>query len=134
MRGESGLRGVTPNRGPIVDYDLGVGDGGLERRDRRDERVRAERWELLERIDRSLEPAFVVLSGIWIALVVVELAMGGLPRSLEVLVWVIWGLFVLEFAVGLVIAPERLRYVRERWLTVLSLVLPAFRILRVASA
>jgi voltage-gated potassium channel len=96
--------------------------------------VRAERWTLLERIDRSLEPVFVVLSGVWIALVVAELALGGLPRSLEVLVWVIWGMFILQFAGGLVLAPDRLRYLRTHWLTALSLVLPALRILRIASA
>lgn len=96
--------------------------------------LRAERWALLERIDRSLEPVFIVLSAIWIALVVVELAMGGLPRTLDVLIWVIWVLFIAEFLVGLVIAPDRLRYLRRSWLTALSLVLPALRILRVATA
>jgi voltage-gated potassium channel len=85
-------------------------------------------------VDRTLEPAFVALSAAWIALVVAELAIGDLPRSLDILIWVIWGLFVLEFAAGILLAPDRLRYVRANWLTVLSLVLPALRILRLAAA
>jgi voltage-gated potassium channel len=102
----------------------------------RDDRaaLREERWQLLTRLHGSLDPVFVALSGVWIVLLVVELAGGGLPRSLDVLVWLIWGLFIAEFAIGLIIAPDRLLYVRRRWLTALSLLLPAFRILRVATA
>ena len=98
------------------------------------EALRQERWALLARLHGALDPVFVVLSAVWIALLIVELAGDGLPRSLEILVWVIWALFIAEFAVGLLIAPERLQYVRTRWLTALSLVLPAFRILRLATA
>lgn len=96
--------------------------------------LRRQRWELVGRLYRALEPAFVALSVVWVALVVWDLALGGLPRSLEVLVYVIWGLFIVEFLTGLAIAPSRLVYVRHRWLTVFSLVLPAFRVLRVFSA
>jgi voltage-gated potassium channel len=96
--------------------------------------LRRERWDLLARIHGALDPVFVALSAVWIALVVVELAGDGLPRSLEVLVYVIWGLFIVEFAVGLLIAPSRLQYLRARWLTALALILPAFRVLRVLTA
>lgn len=110
---------------------------GADLTDDRDEsttRLRDERWALLERVDRTLEPVFVALSAAWIALVVAELAIGDLPRTLDILIWVIWGLFVLEFAAGLLLAPDRMRYIRANWLTVLSLVLPALRILRLAAA
>lgn len=98
------------------------------------EALRHERWELLARIHGTLDPVFVALSAVWIILLVVELVGDGLPRSLDILVWVIWGIFIAEFAVGLLIAPDRVRYARTRWLTALSLVLPAFRILRVLAA
>lgn len=97
-------------------------------------RLRRQRWELVRRLYRGLEPAFVVLSAVWIGLVVVELGVGDLPRLLEVLVYVIWGLFILEFIIGLVIAPSKGVYLRHRWLTLLSLVLPAVRVLRLAPA
>jgi voltage-gated potassium channel len=102
-------------------------------RDRTRRALRRQRWQLLARLHRALDPVFIVLSAIWLILVVIELATGALPRSLEIVVWVIWGLFVAEFLAGLLIAPARSLYLRKRWLTALSLVLPAFRIIRVAS-
>ena len=95
--------------------------------------LRRQRWQLLARLHRALDPVFVVLSAIWLILVIIELATGALPRSLEIVVWVIWGLFVAEYLAGLLIAPTRSLYLRKRWLTALSLVLPAFRIIRIAS-
>ncbi len=71
--------------------------------------LRRQRWALLGRITRTLEPLMVALSAIWIALLVVEFASGDLPRSLEVLVWAIWLVFGLDFAVKLLIAPDRIR-------------------------
>lgn len=76
----------------------------------------------------------VALSAMWIALLVVDLANDGLPRSLDVLMWAIWLIFGVDFAVKLLIAPERVRFLRGNWLTALSLVLPALRILRLAAA
>lgn len=102
--------------------------------ERVDAELQRERWALLARIHGALDPVFVGLSAVWIALVVVDLVGNGLPRSLEILVYVIWGLFILEFGAGLLIAPSRGRYLRERWLTALALILPAFRVLRVLSA
>lgn len=89
---------------------------------------------LVGRLYRALEPLFVGLSAIWIALIVAELGLGGLPRSLEILVYVIWGLFILEFLTGFAIAPSKRVYLRHRWLTLLSLILPALRVLRLAPA
>ena len=101
--------------------------------DRTQRALRRQRWQFVARLHRALDPVFVVLSAIWLTLVVIELATRALPRSLEFVVWVIWGLFVAEFLTGLLIAPGRWVYLRKRWLTALSLVLPAFRVIRVAS-
>lgn len=98
-----------------------------------DKAVRRQRWRLLARLHKSLEPLFVALSIIWVVLVVVELVGGGLPPSVELLVWAIWGLFVGQFALGLLIAPSRARYLRAQWVTALSLLLPALRIIRLAA-
>jgi voltage-gated potassium channel len=75
----------------------------------------------------------VVLSAAWIALLVVELLNDGLAPTLDRAVWLIWGLFILDSAVRLLIAPDRLAYLRSQWLTLLSLALPALRILRLAA-
>lgn len=105
-------------------------------RDHDDERsaLERERWELLRRVTRALEPVMVVLSVAWIALLVAELVNRSLPRSLEILVWAIWLLFAVDFGFRLLIAPSRSAYLRRNWLTALSLVLPAFRVLRLGTA
>ena len=97
------------------------------------ELLRDERWALLGRVSRSLEPVMVVLSAAWIALLVVELLNDGLAPTLDRAVWVIWGLFILDSGVRLLIAPDRRAYLRTQWLTLLSLALPALRLLRVAA-
>lgn len=93
-----------------------------------------ERESLLENIHSTVESVMVVLSAAWIALIVAELVTGDLPRSLTIAVWVIWGVFVADFLVEFTIAPAKITYLRTHWLTVLSLALPALRILRVFAA
>ena len=69
---------------------------------------------------------------VWLALAVIDITEGGLPRGLLIVSMAIWGLFVAEFAIRTLIAPDRLRYVRKNWLTAISLLLPALRIFRIA--
>jgi voltage-gated potassium channel len=99
-----------------------------------EEALSRERWALLESVSRTLEPVMVVLSAVWIALLVGELLNRGLPRTLDLFVWVIWAIFIADFAAKLLIAPERVTFLRRNWLTLISLFLPALRILRVAAA
>ncbi|MEO5965639.1 MAG: ion transporter [Candidatus Limnocylindrales bacterium] len=96
--------------------------------------IEGERETLLEHVHAAADRVMVMLSIAWIGLLVAELVGGGLPRSLDVAVWVIWAIFALDFAVEFVIAPRKVRYLRTHWLTVLSLALPAFRIVRVFGA
>jgi voltage-gated potassium channel len=46
----------------------------------------------------------------------------------------IWALFLLAFALELALAPHKLLYLKEHWLLVVSLAIPALRILRVLRA
>lgn len=96
--------------------------------------VHEERQSLLEQIDAALDRPMILLSAAWIGLLVVEFVGEGLPPSLDVAVWVIWGIFVLDVLLEFTVAPIKSQYLRTHWLSVLSLVLPAFRILRIASA
>jgi voltage-gated potassium channel len=52
----------------------------------------------------------------------------GLSPQLQALSNVIWALFVLQFVVELIVAPHKTTYLRHHWLTAISLLLPAFRI------
>lgn len=96
--------------------------------------VARERETLLDHVNRALEGVMVLLSIAWIALLVIELVGGPLPALLEVALWVIWGLFVLDFLLEFTIAPSKGRYLRTHWLTVVSLALPALRVVRAIAA
>ena len=58
----------------------------------------------------------------------------GLPRLLNLLSTVIWVIFIVDFVIRLILAPHRGRYLRTNWLTAVSLLLPALRLLRVFGA
>jgi voltage-gated potassium channel len=93
--------------------------------------LQVERYALLEQVVGALDGPMTVLGFIWLVLVVVELT-AGLSPLLTTLNHLIWGLFVLHFLVELVIAPRKGAYLRGHWLTALSLLLPALRVVRVA--
>ncbi len=92
-----------------------------------------ERWELLGQVDDLLETPMIVLSFVWLGLMILDFTTG-LSRSLEILSYAIWALFILQFLLGIVIAPSRAAYLRRNWLTAIALLLPAFRVLRVFRA
>lgn len=98
--------------------------------DRDDGLLNAERQGLLRQVEDWLETPMIVLGLIWLALLVVEL-IWGLPRLLELLSTAIWVIFIVDFVVRLTLAPHRLRFLRENWLTAVSLTLPALRLLKV---
>lgn len=92
-----------------------------------------ERWALLHEINEVKDTPLVVLSLIWVGLLILELA-GGLTGFLPTLVLVIWGVFILDFVIEFIIAPRKLVYLRNSWLTAIALVIPAFRMLRIFPA
>lgn len=94
--------------------------------ERHDER---ERWRALRDLEHWLERPMVYLGVLWLALLVIELTRGMTP-PLQVAVAVIWAVFVLDFVLRLVLAPDRRRYLAHNWLTVISLLVPALRLLR----
>jgi voltage-gated potassium channel len=92
-----------------------------------------ERWELLEHINNLTDKPLTALAFVWLWLLILDLT-SGLDTWLAILSSVIWGLFALDFLIEIVIAPDKREYLRYNWLTALSLVLPAFRILRIFRA
>jgi voltage-gated potassium channel len=69
------------------------------------------------------------LAFVWLLLVIADLTTG-LGTAAETASNAIWVLFILHFVLEFWIAPAKLRYLRRNWLTVIALVLPAFRALR----
>jgi voltage-gated potassium channel len=90
-----------------------------------------ERYALLRTLEDALETPMVALAFVWLTLLVAELVWGEL-RLFAVIGSVIWVVFIVDFAVKLVLAPRKLAYVRRNWLAAVSLAIPALRVFRIA--
>lgn len=89
-----------------------------------------ERYELLQRLEDWLETPMLVLAFVWLALLIVELLWGESPWF-EIIGTTIWIIFLLDFAVELVLAPRRGAYLKRNWLTAFALLIPALRLFRI---
>lgn len=89
-----------------------------------------EQNEILQQVEDWLEIPMLLLSFVWLALFLVEL-IWGLSPLLDALGITIWITFILNFALELFLAPRKLSYLKRNWLIVISLMLPALRVLRV---
>ena len=89
----------------------------------------SERNKLLRSIEKLLEGPMVFLGFVWLALLIVEL-IWGLPLAVEYFSLIIWGLFIVDFLLKFVLAPAKKTFLRQNWLTAISLIIPAFRIFR----
>ncbi|HEX6316926.1 MAG TPA: ion transporter, partial [Gemmatimonadaceae bacterium] len=94
------------------------------------EALERERYELLQRLEDWLETPMLVMAFVWLALLIVELTWG---ESLwfEIVGTIIWVIFLLDFAVELVLAPHKAAYFKRNWLTAISLLVPALRLVRI---
>jgi voltage-gated potassium channel len=88
-----------------------------------------ERWNLLITLKNSVSPFMDGLAFIWLGFTIYELSRG-LSPLLENIVTIIWLIFALHFFIELILAPKKRVYLKHNWLTALSLILPAFRVLR----
>ncbi len=89
----------------------------------------AERWATLDQLERWIEVPMMVLSFGWLALVLAELVWGG-SRLFDVFGTVIWLVFIADFGLRFVIAPNKAVFLRNNVITIVALALPAFRMVR----
>ena len=93
------------------------------------------RERLAALLERRLDIPMSVLALVWALLVAYELVAPNSQRDeLTLLGNLIWAVFVIEFATKLWVSGKPLRFLRRRWPSVLFLLLPALRILRVIRA
>jgi voltage-gated potassium channel len=85
------------------------------------------RWRALARFEQHVEPIMAWLGLVWLGLFILDMT-AGLNPLLGGLSTIIWILFIADFAVRLLLAPHRLTFLRRRWLTALSLIVPALRV------
>ncbi len=87
------------------------------------------RWKLLEDLDDWLRAPMLLLSLAWLAIVIWELV-SGTSALLESLGTIIWIIFIAEFAIRFLLAPDKLPFLKSNLLTIVTLVIPALRLFR----
>ena len=93
------------------------------------------RERLAALIENRLDWPMAVLALVWALLVAYDLVAPANQReTLDLVGNVIWGVFVVEFVVKLVVSGRPARFLRKRWPSLVFLVLPALRMLRVIRA
>lgn len=88
-----------------------------------------QRYRQLNRLEAALEVPMFVLSLAWLWLLVVEIARGLTPWQ-ETAALLIWGLFVFELALKLLLAPRKRAFLKRNLLVVIALAVPALRLFR----
>lgn len=91
--------------------------------------LKKERLTLIRRIESLLEGPMAFLGFIWLGLLILEF-IRGLNPALQALSMTIWIIFIIDFLLKLFLAPEKIKFLRKNWLTILSLIVPALRIFR----
>ncbi|HEX5776018.1 MAG TPA: ion transporter [Caulobacteraceae bacterium] len=84
---------------------------------------------LLKELSDWIETPMLILSGVWLVLLVIELAGAGSPlvETMSVIIWIV---FIAEFALKLVLAPDKPRFLARNVITMAALVVPALRLFR----
>lgn len=73
----------------------------------------------------------VFLGFVWLILLLIELVKG-LSPVLQLMSVGIWIIFILDFVLKFILAPHKITFLKKNWLTAISLVIPALRIVRFA--
>ncbi|WP_300975174.1 ion transporter [Sphingomonas sp. LHG3406-1] len=89
----------------------------------------AERWSVLEELDEWLRLPMALLGLAWLLIVVAELLWGE-NALLSLASTAVWVIFIAEFALRLLLSPDRSSFLRRNWLTIFALVVPALRFFR----
>jgi voltage-gated potassium channel len=89
-----------------------------------------ERRSLVARLEDWLETPLLILGFVWLALLVYELVWN-LSPALELLGTIIWIIFIVDFALKLLLAPDKTDYLKNNWLTALALLVPVLRVFRI---
>lgn len=96
-------------------------------------RIEVERDGILHKIEDWLETPLVALAFVWLILMALEFTSNE-PTRYQGVANVIWVIFILEFILKFVIAPRKLVFLKNNVLGVISLLVPALRVFRIARA
>lgn len=84
-------------------------------------------------LEEHLEIPMFLLALVWLYLFIKEMV-AGLSSFEEDLILVVWGLFILEFVIKIIVAPRKQEFLKDNWITIIALLIPALRVLRLVRA
>lgn len=90
-------------------------------------------YRIFYSLEEHLEIPMFLLAMLWLYLFIVEIVAGLSPFQ-ETLISAIWILFILEFFIKLIVAPRRLSFIKDNWITMIALLMPALRVFRIFRA
>ncbi|HZW03924.1 MAG TPA: hypothetical protein VFF68_08350, partial [Anaerolineaceae bacterium] len=79
-----------------------------------------ERRGILQQYEEWAEIPSLVLAVGWLILLVIDLTTG-LNRFLTTIFNVIWIIFIVDFSIRFILAPDKREYLKANWLTAISL-------------
>lgn len=88
------------------------------------------RKKLFKQVEKIFEVSLIVLGFVWLVILVIELVYGS-NASLDTVSTIIWIIFIVDFVIKFIIAPMKLIFLKSNLLTIVSLVVPAFRVFRI---
>jgi voltage-gated potassium channel len=92
--------------------------------------VKSNRRLLLKQLEQTFEVPLIVLGFAWLLLLIVELVFAP-NRVLTILSTIIWIIFIADFVVKFLVTPEKWKFIKTNFITIVSLAVPAFRVLRI---
>lgn len=92
--------------------------------------LQKERTTLTRRIENLLEGPMIFLGFVWLGLLIIDL-IWGLSPTLTLLSTGIWIIFIIDFILKFILAPRKKSFLKKNWLTAISLVIPALRVVRI---
>lgn len=84
---------------------------------------------IADHLDKPLTVAGLLFALLVLADTTVSLS-GGARTAFDVFTWLLWGLFVVEYVVRMIVAPSVPRFLRRNWWQLIFLVVPFLRFLR----
>jgi len=88
------------------------------------------RNRLLIKLEKILEGPMIFLGFVWLVLLIVELIYG-FNSVLELISTIIWIIFIADFVTKILLAPQKLLFLRKNVITAISLIIPALRLFRI---
>ncbi|PRY09962.1 hypothetical protein CLV24_11630 [Pontibacter ummariensis] len=94
---------------------------------------RRRRYRLLYKLEAGLETPMFLLAIVWLVFLIIEFVQG-LTEVQQQIVTAIWIIFILEYLLKLFLAQNKWAYIRNNLITLVALIIPAFRAFRLVRA